>query len=206
MIVLPKQELVIVTPPKTGSSSAHAVLCTPEFGGIYVEGPLPGDPIAIECHTFVVPRRYCNYRLAVLTRNPYARAKSLYAHARRYYGECRDLCSFVPDVLLAQRDIWWHWPVSVFARMASRFSGQSSIEVVRLESVRDDLGRLGIELADFPRQHVLADSTPDVTSEMASLVNLWASDDFRMGGYATIGAVPRHSLPDPPQPNWCLHA
>lgn len=206
MIVLPDHELVILTPPKTGSSSAHAALCNAKFGGIYVEGPLPGQPVAIECHSFVVPRRYCNYRLAVLTRNPYARAKSLYAHARHYDRERRGLAGFVRDRLIARRHSWWHWPLSIYVGLAKRFSGRRSVESVRLEFVLDDLRRLGIVIDEFPREHVLEDSTSDVASDVADLVNVWASDDFRLGGYSTVGAIPRHSLPDPPVPNWSLHA
>ena len=159
-----------------------------------------------ECHTFVIPRRYCKYRLAVLTRNPYARAKSLYAHAIHYDRERRDLATFIRDRLIGRRHSWCYWPVSVYVDLAKRFSGQSSVELVRLEFVLENLHRLGVAIDEFPHEHVLDDSTPDVKSEVADLVNLWARDDFTLGGYTTVGAIPRHSLPDPPVPNWSLHA
>ena len=41
----------------------------------------------------------------------------------------------------------------------------------------DDLRQLGISVDEFPQQHVLEDSTSEVTPEIATLVNLWAGDD-----------------------------
>jgi hypothetical protein len=45
MILLQKQKLVIVTPPHTGSGALHKTLCTPEIGGIWVNGINPDGGI-----------------------------------------------------------------------------------------------------------------------------------------------------------------
>lgn len=81
MIWLREHNLLIITPPKCGSTSVHRTLC--ERGtGVYVMGPCYGF---IEKHvwqSFPLWAKDC--RKAVLVRHPWARIASFYGHHRKY--------------------------------------------------------------------------------------------------------------------------
>ncbi len=78
MIVCERQKLVIITPPKTGSTSLHRHLIA--AGCLPVYSPDPSGKVSK--HGVVVPLEYVSmeFRVAVVVRNPYDRLVSQYAH------------------------------------------------------------------------------------------------------------------------------
>lgn len=80
MIWLKDKNIVLVTPPKTGSTALHEALC--EGGsGIYVMGPCWGF---VEKHTWVLPLWAKGASVGVVVRNPWARLSSFYRHHFKY--------------------------------------------------------------------------------------------------------------------------
>lgn len=207
MIALTTEELVIVTPPKCASSAVHTALRGLP-GYVEILGPLPGDHAAsfaeIERHTFIVPNDYRGFRAAVLVRNPYARARSLYYHALRAEGDHYRgrFANFVADRLISGRRTWWHWPASTFANFAFGPIGKTTVAPVRTEHLADDLAALGVS-ADFTeRVNEHANSSPLPADDSTNgLVNAWAFDDFELGGYAMEGE-PTATPPSPVFPAW----
>ena len=77
MIALPDKKLLILTPPKCGSTSLHALLCQQE-NSVFIIGPqLDGR---IDKHTSRIPFDFRNYKRYIVVRDPYTRFLSLYKH------------------------------------------------------------------------------------------------------------------------------
>lgn len=95
MILLKHCNLVLFTPPKTGSQSLHESLCPP---GIWCMGPSPWDPECIEKHNTILPHTCTvqgGYRKGVIIREPIDRFYSFYRHQCHYikdisFGEFKD--------------------------------------------------------------------------------------------------------------------
>ncbi len=81
MVILPDRHVVIITPPKCGSTSIHTYY--QERGGIWCIGP-QGDKQEIDKHTVHVPFQFKDYRKYVVIRNPKDRFLSLYYHYCRW--------------------------------------------------------------------------------------------------------------------------
>ena len=185
MIAIESLGIVIITPPKNASSSLHTVLCGAKYGGVYIEGPLPGvEPIDIEAHTTLVPRRWANLKKFVAIRNPYRRAVSLYLHQVQFFGYRDGFPSFVRDKLL--HPSWWYSP-NVF------FIPKNVAGFVHVETLAADLIAAGVQLEDqLPFDNKLTDSPREDLfegNEIRDLVNYWAREDFSRLGYPMIGRV-----------------
>lgn len=186
MIVLTEQRVVIVTPPKTGSSSFHFA-----FGGFpgawHVQGPMDkNDPESIELHTWIVPRAFRKkYKLAILVRNPYTRANSLYAHNEKY----SELDFTIPyDAYmkdLGDQLEWFYWPLHRYLNNAQQVNEMALHDspVIRLESVREDLAKLGVILQDFPNINIIGGAKTEMAEHLKPHVQRWAGEDFELGGY-----------------------
>jgi hypothetical protein len=77
MIALLDKKLLILTPPKCGSTSLHTYLCQ-HVDSVFIIGPqLDGR---IDKHTGRIPFDFRNYKRYLVVRNPYTRFISLYKH------------------------------------------------------------------------------------------------------------------------------
>ncbi len=185
MIALESLGIVIITPPKNASSSLHTVLCSPRYGGVYIEGPLPGvEPVDIEAHTMTVPRRWAALKKLVAIRDPYRRAASLYLHQVKFFKYAAGFPTFVREKLL--HPDWWFAPNSFFVP-------KDVAGFVRVESLVADLVAAGVPLEDqLPFDNQLTDRQSEevfASDEIRDLVNYWARDDFSRLGYQRIGRV-----------------
>lgn len=80
MIVCQRQKLIVITPPKTGSTSLHNELCrsAPDCLPVYTLDPEG----SVSKHGVVVPVEFATvgYRVAVVVRDPLDRLVSQYTH------------------------------------------------------------------------------------------------------------------------------
>ncbi len=171
MIVWAEKKLVIITPPKCGSSSLHSLLCH-RLGAAYVMGPsLDGT---VEKHTCVVPwqARSEGYTVLCLVRNPLTRALSLFDHAHRWEPQFAEtfFCDFVRHTLMSGR---WLFASPITAWLAH--SNTSIDGVVKLESIQSWLRSIGIE-HEMPKQN---------SSDVGPRTILpWAAADLENFGYS----------------------
>lgn len=84
MIIIPKKNTLIVTPPKCGSTSLHIMLCG-EYG--YRLDAFQLGEVDVGKHTTYIPYEAKRYKKLCLVRNPQDRFQSLYNHYRRYVRE-----------------------------------------------------------------------------------------------------------------------
>jgi hypothetical protein len=134
MIILPEQKAVIITPPKTASSSLYKHLCDNLRLGIIVEGP-QGDRLDIGRHTTFIPHPYNKYDVYCTCVED--RFLKLYKH---YIGS-HDFISFEQYVKVQPKLNWFYnWSLENWSRYA-HFLPDTAIMIVK---------RLGISVEDFP--------------------------------------------------------
>lgn len=118
MIVLPELELILVTPPKTASTSLHALLCREPWRGIYVIGPT--DPsVHVNQHSTHFPPQFGLYPIAAVVRQPLARLASLWVfmtEEQRFYR--RPEISFAAYVRLVVDRKGWSACASIIGCMS----------------------------------------------------------------------------------------
>lgn len=182
---------MILTPPKCGTNTLHAVL--PAHGARIVYGPQfdgnVGEHTAV--WEFDVWSRLASYRFAVAIRHPYTRALSLFGHYLAYWPaphlEFRD---FLEQIVVAPRFPFFNSTISAFLfQVESPFDGRRPVavtEVVRVESMAADLRRLGFPVSEpLPTAHALPNpGLGAYTPPAKALVDLWARHDFDRFGYA----------------------
>ena len=102
MIQLTKENIIIFTPHKCGSSTLNHIFTErPNSCGTVVHGPQLGLP-HIEKHTNVLPSavqlnpKY--WTIAIGVRNPYTRALSIYNHHLRFDPPDKDINSYAEFV------------------------------------------------------------------------------------------------------------
>jgi hypothetical protein len=78
MIVLPRYEKVIITPPHTASGNLHWCLCSPEWGGYWVVGPNRDG--GIDHHFARMMGGWKNFESVLIVRHPFNRLIGLYLH------------------------------------------------------------------------------------------------------------------------------
>ena len=184
MIVLPRHGLVIVTPPKTASSSLHRCLCTPEYGGIFVLGPQGDAPGPYEHHTGWIPWNYTEFRIVIVVRSPYTRFWSLYDHARAYSQPGHAWPGSLDDfaaALSAMHTHWFYrWSLSHFADDIRSGRDGRPLPItgwVKTEWLEEGLRAHGVE-ASVPRINVskFSHRAPLSTSIRNRIEGLWATD------------------------------
>jgi len=185
-----QRNLILLTPPKCGTVTLHQELprfgATPTFGQQFDGGNgehtihLPGDAwAAIE-----------RFRIAVVVRNPYTRATSLYGHYRRYWqAPYLPFPEFLARIVAAPRHLFFNATISsMLSPLEHPLDGRRPLPVthhVRLECLADDLKRLGYPIATaLPRAHALPhESLAAYTPQARDLVALWGLHDFERFGY-----------------------
>lgn len=141
MLILPEHELAIILTPKAGSTSLERMLW--QRDGI---ARLTVHPWRSR-HGTELTHDWQHYRVAVVTRDPITRARSLFGHASQFENP-RTFNEFART--LPSRN-WFFWPCSKFAdscRLAGHPYTQIPVtETIRLEHLDEDLSRLGIHSA-----------------------------------------------------------
>jgi hypothetical protein len=184
MIVLPWHGLVIVTPPKTASSSLHDCLCSADYGGIFVLGPQGDAPGPYEHHTGWVPWNYTEFRIVVVVRNPYTRFLSLYDHARAYSPPDAkwpgSLDEFAASLSAPNMHWFYRWSLSQFADDIRSGRDSQPLAIagwIKTEFLEEGLRFHGVEVK-VPRLHVskYADRAPLNNAIRGVIENHWARD------------------------------
>lgn len=147
MIVLERQELVILTPPHTASGNLHRALCTPDFGGHWAIGPTP-DGRGYDHHVTQLAEGWRDFRVALVVRHPLDRLIGLYEHHCHLSEESGwDVIPwwlFVAQVLEKHPDLSWFYRTTISELIGHRQPDY----VLRFESLATDLepllGRVAI--------------------------------------------------------------
>jgi hypothetical protein len=191
MLICPERRLILITPPKCGTNTLHAVL--PPLGCRIVFGPQFDGNVGE--HTTVweydVWRDLDSYRFAVATRHPYARALSLYGHYLHYWAApCLGFEDFLEQIVVASKHAFFNATISsILTRVEDPIDGRRPIrvtEAVRIEHLAADLKKLGFAVSEpLPRVHALPNpGRAAYTPAAKALVDLWARYDFDRFGYA----------------------
>lgn len=185
MIALPRENLVIVTPPKCASTTLHVALCQQVDGAIWIEGPLPhapGDASSVHQHCVTVPGYFDRCRVAMTWRNPYERAVSLYAMMQER-GTDAPIGQYVADLGAGRVDRWfWGWNQSEYARRVTCAGQPRSVNHwLRLDNLAADLAAAGVR-ADLDRLNVRPADAWSRVLDSKQILDLrpWASPDLRL--------------------------
>ncbi len=123
MIINERQRWLVITPPKTGSTTLWHLLASPEFGGHRVGH----DP-----HDATIPEGCEGHRVFMSVRDPFARAASLY----RMQMTAESFSGYVERALLGRQVSRLQW-----ATLCDWHRGH--VTPIRLENLASDLGQLG---------------------------------------------------------------
>lgn len=185
MIVIPDKQIVIITPPHTASGNIHRSLCSPEFGGLWVNSPNPeGIP---DQHGHGLSAAWYGFRQVLVVRNPLDRLVGLFLHHEWASEHNPHLLTrpgltwveFVEAVVTddtTKLNWMFRWTITRLIEFAYRID-----RVVRFESLQADLAsHLGSTINIAPPYHdanPLADWFAD--PHIAEVANHWAYPDFR---------------------------
>jgi hypothetical protein len=192
MILCINPDLLIFTPPKTGSTSLRDHLCSNTRQGTNILGPQMGGDI--DMHTHHLPWVVCKghlieAQLLCPIRNPYLRALSLWSHWKTWWKHQADYSfqAFLRKIVIANRADFFSWTITRFAHETRRFN---DIKFFNLENVVEQLNEYGLKMNNFPHSNKgIHEGYKDLTDEDLYLINIWAADDFHHGGYAQCTSV-----------------
>ena len=163
------RSLTIITPAKCGSSSLHVALCTAEIGGMFAVGHKD-----LNKHTNELPYEATldGWQVAVLVRNPYDRAASLYRHSVEEGDSYLTFDQFIESVLLPREDPFSH-PIS------EKYSGYS--RYWKIEHIDDCLSDFGfsVSVPVINKSKIKA----VVTEKHAQMLRDWANPDCEAFNY-----------------------
>lgn len=187
VLVFPELRVALITPPKNGSSSLHLALTDHKLNtrAIWIEGPFPNaiGPPMISRHSTYLPEEFEGYLRAVVIRNPYDRAASLYRHWQGFQMFAGSFDDFVAEILPYPQ-------LSPFAQAQAAYTEEAKV-FLRLETIENDLRILGIDFGEsIPKLNSLRDENekaPELSPYALGLLNFWAIEDFRKFGYQKIG-------------------
>jgi hypothetical protein len=145
MIILPRHQLIVVTPPRCGSTTLRELLCGPIFGGFPGGGPC--EPDWITKHTQYPPAGCEDYGAILAIRSPVARALSMYRHARDIDWTLpfvRNFPEFVRALLEPARPLPWPgWSLNCIEHLSVNDAlRQRLVGLIRTERICEDLARL----------------------------------------------------------------
>lgn len=127
MIAIVDREIIVLTPPKTGSTSLHVSLCRRE-NAVWIES---NEPDGVQHHTKIVPPRFSGFKRVVLARDPYERFLSLWGHHQRHclqHGEEVGTFDEHIDRVIDGSD-WFHR--NIVSLYGYNFSGYWQIERIK---------------------------------------------------------------------------
>jgi hypothetical protein len=182
MLILPKQESIIITPPKTGSNTLHLEGIP---GAIWVYGFAGHDTSSITQHTTLIPNAmYADFKVYLTVRNPYQRAYSLYKHQvkyQHYKGTFHDWiihCLKWPDNFFFQPCAWF--ADNTFHLIAGKRIRCQVTNFLKLESLQSQLEeKIGLTFDhELVRRHPNGEDKASFTDLEKHLIGRWAKDDF----------------------------
>jgi hypothetical protein len=109
MLIIDKIETILITPPKTGSVSAHWRWAKDDVGAFWVYGKQPNGRIGSHVNFKIAEYQY---RTAALIRDPYERALSFRKHLKDYRQVEQTIDELIDDLLSG--DDWFSEPLSMF--------------------------------------------------------------------------------------------
>lgn len=184
MILLPRLNLVIITPGKTASTALRAELKQQQHGAILLHGP-QGGGADYHKHTphvpLALPEGMRSPQVAVTVRNPFDRAVSLWKHYCRYGDRKVSFRQFVEQVL-TNHGSWWFFRFTI----ADTLEGSHFDHIIRVESLLSDLQGLGINIKHLPVRHSHDTAEPYrryYDQAVRDRVRQWAQEDFQLFGY-----------------------
>lgn len=187
MIVLPNYKLVIITPPKTGSTTLHRVLCNDKFGGVAVYG----SSVIANNYDHHVTGTCDGYKVLVSVRHPLDRLVSLWFHYVRdesFYGRASPAFWLFAN-FVGRKEVlpnFYLFNISNYVKPLKNYS------VIRLEHLTEDLNKYGLDCGEIHNEYI----TPfrdrnwrpyfGNKSSFESLIEVlfeWAEPDAKLGGY-----------------------
>lgn len=195
MIVFPDRQLLIMTPPHTASANLHLALCSPELGGIWVNGPTPDNSDIFDHHTTRCHCDWSEFRRAIVIRHPFSRAVGLWFHLVEWnrahgYG-CSDFAQFA-QWLAEDNTVHLSW---MYRCTLTRWLGgldSDDCYWLAYETLAEDLERLLETPVILKPGHRKMRGTWDryvAADHVVELLTRWASEDLRVFGY---------TIPKPP--------
>ena len=195
MIDLHTLRIGIMTPPKCGTHTLHAVFCSPPWCGHAVVGPTISDPAKLDRHVRVWPNELDGYRKLVVVRHPLDRLVSLFLHFVRFEAaegrgtpSFRTFCRWVvgPRPPEFGPQLLYRW------NLCQWLEGAKWDAVLKVESLQADLAREGLAVESLPRENTSFRSRPwqafyDV--ELFELTRPWAEPDCERFGYEWLSPV-----------------
>ena len=187
MIVLPDQELAIITPPRTASTSLHAALCREPYRGIYVIGPA-FPPEHINQHTAFVPPEFGSFAVASTMRHPFDRLVSLWYFwlGQRNGAPSMSFKDFA-RVAIERKSLEPFYCLSI-----SEWLYDVKIhQVLVVENLLEGVKKFGVRLAYIPHLHRTNRQPPWQSyydAETLELVEPWAKPDLLLGNYPVENA------------------
>ena len=197
MIVLPTQKLIIITPPKTASTTLHKVLCTEERGGIWVNGLSIGGR-TVDHH---VVGQAPGYRLLMTVRQPLDRLGSLYLHQARYdagLGRATEaFWCFANRVGRGEHpDPMYQWNQVKYLEGLKRREDGLIVEpappaLLHVETLQSDLVAAGLDVGELPRANAMPFRQEwqfyfgegPARDSLLAVLEEWAKPDFERFGY-----------------------
>jgi hypothetical protein len=184
MVVNHARRWVLITPPKTGSTSLTYLFSFPPFAGECATMGEPGPNLSDQ-HETRIPEACAGYLVIASVRNPYARAVSLYHHRRRTMPGAPGTASFAAfaEGLGGYGDPFFDWPLTRW------LEGLRVDRLIRQECLEADVRALGLapEPYDVPRENVAGAGSWQWAYRHApgalGRVRSWAGDSFTRFGY-----------------------
>lgn len=180
MIVFEKKQIVIVTPPHTGSGSLHRVCHA--MGAHWVIGPTP-DGAGFDHHCAIVGNAWKDYKIALVVRDPVERLVGLYYHYQWWCLSRGEEPLTLDDYVLHLDDVddlylSWFYRYTIARLMStSRFE-----EVLRYENLASDVSRLlGTTIVLPPKKIEHPPACFVWSADLSQAAKRWIEDDSQLG-------------------------
>lgn len=142
MIILPEYKLIIVTPPKCGSTSLHQYFCENKRSGILC---IDRDHDKHTCH---VPFHYRMYDVVVVIRNPRDRFFSLFNHYNRWHKETLSYQQFYEQY--TRFEPFYAWRIVDYLQNYDLVTSN----FIKIEEINNNLSLLLGHDVNIPKLHI----------------------------------------------------
>lgn len=207
MLLFPDKQIALYTPPKTASTALIEVLCRPPYNAILCVGPI-GNFGHYDHHSPVAPPLAHSWRKLATVRHPLQRLMSLWGHFAKnelLHGRGAPTPEqFAWDVVQQAH------PFYFYAWNQSRALGAENYELIRQESLGDDLYRAGVLVAptDLPRANYFHTRQPSpswrtcLSRAVIEALRPWWEEDLQRFSYEIQpDELPPYPPPPPPPPS-----
>lgn len=177
MIILPEREIVIITPPKTGSNYLHHAI-TEKF---WVYGQT-GEHVTQ--HSTIVPEQFKDFDFYVSARNPYYRLFSIFRHYVCYHKYSRNYLDWIFDRGILPG--WFERPIHWYRdNTRTNVTGKelNFCGYLKLECINDHLEFLDIPFNKEVGRHSLGNK-PALEEIAYPIVERLYKQDFERCNYA----------------------